>query len=586
MFVLYKGKGPVDSGDSYRAISLTDILGKLFERVIFARALAWFEADGISKLPQFGFRPNSSTVDAVFTLRGVVNAHKVLAKKPCYAVFLDLKKAFPSINRTAMFRRLAVLGFPKKLLLASSALYNLTSARLRIGVLLTSAFLINAGVSEGRVLSPLYFALAFSVIWEKLKTSPFPDGDYTFCADDFWLIAFADDLVVLASSLSRANEVLSQLVAILSEFDLEFSAIKSEGMIFTPGGRCSSFDVLSTNLNIGEEALKIVGAFKYLGIWVEANMKHAKHLAVMEERARLATLETTKLARQLEVTEPHRFTLLYRAFVESQLHGMELFPACGIDVIHRVRRLFLASLFDLPADTSSLLANFIMRLLPAELTVLKARNNFLKRLLSHPVPAVEQILKLEPRLRKKNVGWSHESLIVARQTSPRIRYVDFSLDNFVSNLFEGFPDVDKLNYVLIRRRAADDDAMSFFLYLSSYHQAVCFRRSIGRLLFVHIRLVLLFLFSGLRWRISRIPLKTCPFCPRFQLIWKHFLECETVLPFLSREFVSLELLMRYVNTGRWRDVFSLIGEIIRIWCDLLSTCALDIDVVQSLAHIP
>jgi hypothetical protein len=43
LFVLYKGKGPVDSGDSYRAISLTDVIGKLFERVIFARALAWFE---------------------------------------------------------------------------------------------------------------------------------------------------------------------------------------------------------------------------------------------------------------------------------------------------------------------------------------------------------------------------------------------------------------------------------------------------------------------------------------------------------------------------------------------------------------
>jgi hypothetical protein len=76
--VLYKGKGPVDSGDSYRAISLTDVVGKLFERVIFGRALAWFETHKVSKLPQFGFRPRSSTHDAVFTLRGIIHAHKVL----------------------------------------------------------------------------------------------------------------------------------------------------------------------------------------------------------------------------------------------------------------------------------------------------------------------------------------------------------------------------------------------------------------------------------------------------------------------------------------------------------------------------
>ncbi len=120
-------------------------------------------------------------------------------------MFLDLKKAFPSINRNALFRRLASLGFPAKLLKAASAFYHLTSARLRIGVLLTSVFLINAGVLEGRVLSPLLFALAFSIIWEKLQASPFPDENYVFRSTDFWLFAFADDLVVIASSLQKVH---------------------------------------------------------------------------------------------------------------------------------------------------------------------------------------------------------------------------------------------------------------------------------------------------------------------------------------------------------------------------------------------
>jgi hypothetical protein len=79
MFVLYKGKGPVDSGDSYRAISLTDIVGKLFERVIFARVLLWFNENEVSKLPQFGFRPNSPTQDAVLSLRSIIHAHKVVS---------------------------------------------------------------------------------------------------------------------------------------------------------------------------------------------------------------------------------------------------------------------------------------------------------------------------------------------------------------------------------------------------------------------------------------------------------------------------------------------------------------------------
>ncbi len=195
------------------------------------------------------------------------------------------------------------------------------------------------------MLSPLLFSLAFSIIWEKLNTSPFPGKDYVFRSDDFWLIAFADNLVVVASSLQKANEVLTQLITILKDFDLEFSAVKLEGMVFTPGGRCSSFDTLSTSLHLGNESLKIVGSFKYLGTWIKPSLKFGAHLAAVEERSRLASLQTVKLAYQLNITEPHRYAVLYRAFIESQLYGMELFPATAEPVIHRIRRLFLEDLY-------------------------------------------------------------------------------------------------------------------------------------------------------------------------------------------------------------------------------------------------
>jgi hypothetical protein len=48
---------------------------------------------------------------------------------------------------------------------------------------------------------------------------------------------------------------------------------------------------------------------------------------MVEERARLATLETIKLVNELDIREPHRFSTLYQAFVESQLYGLELLAA-------------------------------------------------------------------------------------------------------------------------------------------------------------------------------------------------------------------------------------------------------------------
>jgi hypothetical protein len=338
---------------------------------------------------------------------------------------------------------------------------------------------------------------------------------------------------------------------------------------------------------LGDEALKLVGAFKYLGTWLEPSLKLGKHLAVVEERARLATLETPKLVRHLNITESQRYSVLYRSLVESQLYGIELFPASGAPVINRVRRVFLNTLFELPADTSSTIANFLMRLLPAEVLILKQRQSFLRRLGKHDIPIVKQVLFLEQLLGKKNVGWSHENFIFARHIHPALRSSEFSLQTFSDQLFFKFPDLDKINFAVIQKRATDDEALSFFCYLNSFvNQAVLLRKSLGSLSFDHARIVLLFLFSGLRWRISRAPLKTCPFCPWFELIWRHFFECDFVAPYLAADFLSLELLLRFARVGKWQDVFTIIGDVTRIWCDLLSTCALDLDVVYSLCNLP
>ncbi len=432
----------------------------------------------------------------------------------------------------------------------------------------------------------MLFSLAFSIIWEKLQSSPFPSDNYIFNADDFWLIAFADDLVVLASSQEKANSVLAQLMDILKEFDLEFSTLKSEGMIFTPGGRCSSFDIFTSNFNLGEEQLKLVGAFKYLGVWVEPSLKFGKHLAMVEERARLATLETGKLAQELLITQPRRLAILFKALVESQLYGLELFPASAETTINRVRRTFLNTIYSLPADTPSCLADFFLQLLPSEILLLKTRWGFGKRLDAHTIPAVRNSLRLIDRIKNKNVGWSYEGFIVARHICPGLRNGGFSLAVFSESLFLDFPNIDNINYTVIRRKALETPGLSFFTFLTSFRQAVAFCEALGGISFDHARLVLLFLFSGLRWRISRAALKTCPFCPRSELLWYHFFECDCVLPYLSAEFLSKELLLRYARADRWRDVFSVIGEVIWVWCNILSTCALDIDLVHSLAHLP
>ncbi len=175
-------------------------------------------------------------------------------------------------------------------------------AKLRIGILLTRAFLVNAGVAEGRILSPFLFSLVFSLIWKKIKTAELPDGNKIYKFDAVWFIAFADDLAVLSGSVEALNEALSKLFSVLSVHDLILSESKSFGMIFQAGGRISR---LGTHGNspflLNSSSLVMPDSFKYLGIWVSPYLKHKVHLSTIEQKANLAGIETGNIIKKIGV---------------------------------------------------------------------------------------------------------------------------------------------------------------------------------------------------------------------------------------------------------------------------------------------
>jgi len=58
--ILKPGKGPA-LVSSYRPISLFDTIGKLFEKILFARILHEVSERGLMRDEQFGFCPRHST---------------------------------------------------------------------------------------------------------------------------------------------------------------------------------------------------------------------------------------------------------------------------------------------------------------------------------------------------------------------------------------------------------------------------------------------------------------------------------------------------------------------------------------------
>ncbi len=205
MFLLYKGKGDPLLPGSYRTIALLDCFLKLYERVLFYRLSAWACQREIVPPAQFGFRPRSGTLDAIFVFARLVERFVFQRKCVLFAALIDFKSAFPSVDRSLLFKKLAKLGISSRFGFALHSLFDRNTFMLRFEGGVTEEFRVNTGLREGSVLSPLLFSI-FIADMEESVLRPFQSSvdfqfrDFIVAGVPFPGLLYADDLIILARS--------------------------------------------------------------------------------------------------------------------------------------------------------------------------------------------------------------------------------------------------------------------------------------------------------------------------------------------------------------------------------------------------
>ena len=182
-------KGSMQDCDNYRGIALLSVPGKVFCRVIQRRLAK--RAEQMLRENQCGFRRGRGCIDHIFTLRTLAEKAREF-NTTLYLSFVDLRKAYDSVNREALWlvleRRYQV---PRKLIRILRALHQGTKGAVRAGRCLSTCIvqpflgnLFEASADVPHSLDKAYLSVetgSWKVGWTLQQTGQVVQGDLFRC---------------------------------------------------------------------------------------------------------------------------------------------------------------------------------------------------------------------------------------------------------------------------------------------------------------------------------------------------------------------------------------------------------------------
>ena len=220
------------------------------------------------------------TSDHIFLLQTIIEKVVKKNKRRLYAVFIDFKKAYDTVDRGKLFRRLQDIGINGPFLKNLRAMYETVSYKIKLKHGHLDPIRSNLGLKQGCPLSPMMFNLYIDDIKDIFDEQCDP---VTITDTKISHFLYADDLVLMSLSPEGLQRSLDKISNYATTKSLTISIKKSKSMIFNTGGR-----LIKTNFYINGEALEPVKSFCYLGFQVVPSgiVTHAQE--VLNDKAKKA----------------------------------------------------------------------------------------------------------------------------------------------------------------------------------------------------------------------------------------------------------------------------------------------------------
>lgn len=327
VFPVYRGNAKNDL-NNYRPISVLPVVAKVLEKLVFDQLYSYFTENYILSKFQSGFRSGHSTVTALLQAtekwfknidHGFING----------VVFVDLSKAFDTVDHAILLKKLSMYGVNEILLKwFSSYLANRFQCCMVNGDR-SELKPLETGVPQGSTLGPLLF---LTYINDLPNCLDFTSSD--MYADDTQITALAETIDELEDIL---NWDIENLHTWLCANKLSANATETEFITIASNYRLKQF-IADPKIKLGNKAIKQVSKAKLLGVLVDEKLSWDDHV---NEKIIPKVLRGLRMLRELRnILSLPQLVSLYNALITPYFdYCSTVWGNCGTVLSNKLQKL-------------------------------------------------------------------------------------------------------------------------------------------------------------------------------------------------------------------------------------------------------
>ena len=395
---------------NYRPLTVIISLSGLYSRILNERLTEVVEGHSLLGEVQNGFRKNRMASDNVFVLHSILWKARAMKRK-VHLAFCDISKAYDSVDRDILWKKLSCLGFGGQFLASLQAIYTGDSVQSVVNGVTTRPVFLGRGLRQGCSLSPMLFALYVADMGHDLSLST--DGfklGRAFVSGLF----FADDLVLLSPSSEGLLRLLHLAKRHTDLLRMELNTGKDKTEVVSPDGQAGDLWHVLNDMQEPVLSLKQVVKYKYLG---NPTMSSVQKMGAEKQKECIQKAHRYKgscifMSRDGPDTVDMILATWCNVAIPAILYGTEMVPFSETTIleIERTQNQIAKYALSLPLGTAGVCAQVDLGMKP-----------FRQLLYEHQLKFYIRVLNMDEK------RWVHQALLDHLSSQWSSPYIDYML---------------------------------------------------------------------------------------------------------------------------------------------------------------